>query len=52
MNLVIDNQLVGLAELREVWRGPLTIELGTQAKQRVTESKELITDVLAGGEQV
>ena len=52
MNLVINNQLVGLAELREVWRAPLTIELGMQAKQRVTESNELITDVLAGGEQV
>ena len=52
MNLLINNQLVGLAELREVWRGPVLIELGIQARQRVTESNELITDVLASGEQV
>lgn len=52
MNLIVDNQLVGLAELRQAWRGPLTVELGTQARQRVAESNELITDVLAGGDQV
>ncbi|MGI9220003.1 MAG: histidine ammonia-lyase [Woeseiaceae bacterium] len=52
MRLTIDNQLVGLAELRDVWLSPLTIELGIQAKQRVTESSELIADVLASGEQV
>jgi histidine ammonia-lyase len=52
MKLTINNQLVGLVELREVWQAPLTIDLGVQAQQRVTESNELITDVLAGGEQV
>lgn len=52
MQLTINNQLVGLAELREVWLSPLKIELGTQAKQRVTESNELIADVLASGDQV
>lgn len=52
MTLTIDNQLVGLAEWRDVWLSPVTIELGIQAKQRVTESSELIADVLASGEQV
>jgi len=52
MKLVINNQLVGLTELRKAWRSPLTVELGTQAQQRVAESTELITEVLASGEQV
>ena len=52
MKLTLNNQLVGLAELRKVWLAPVSIELGTQAKQRVTESSDLITEVLAGGEQV
>lgn len=52
MNLIIDNQLVGLAELRAAWSAPLTVELGNQASQRVAESKELITEVLASGNRV
>ena len=52
MHLIIDNQLVGLAELREAWRNPLTVELGNQARQRVAESNEMITEVLAGGNRV
>jgi len=52
MKLTIDNQLVGLAELRKVWLAPLKIKLGTQAKERVTESSELITEVLDSGDQV
>ncbi len=52
MNLIINNQLVGLAELRQAWHSPLTVELGTQAQQRVAESNELITELLAGGDQV
>ncbi|MGI9199696.1 MAG: histidine ammonia-lyase [Woeseiaceae bacterium] len=52
MKLTIDNQLVGLSELRQIWLAPLNIKLGTQAKQRVTESSELITEVLDGGDQV
>lgn len=52
MKLVINNQLVDLGELRQAWHSPLTVELGTQAQQRVAESNELITDVLNGGEQV
>lgn len=52
MKLTINNQLVGLAEWRQVWLGPVKIELGTQAQQRVAESADLVTDVLAGGDQV
>ncbi len=52
MNLVIDNQLVGLADLRAVWSGPVTVELGNQARQRVAESHEMIAEILASGEQV
>jgi histidine ammonia-lyase len=52
MKLLIDNQLVGLDELRRAWQGPITIELGAQARQRVAESNEMIIEVLAGGEQV
>jgi histidine ammonia-lyase len=52
MKLIVDNQLIGLAELRLAWRNPLTVELGTQARQRVAESNEMIGEVLASGDQV
>jgi histidine ammonia-lyase len=50
--LIINNQLVGLDELRKAWQNPLSVELGVQAQQRVAESNELIIDVLASGDQV
>jgi len=52
MKLIIDNQLVGLAELREAWRHPITVGLGNEARRAVAKSNELINDVLASGEQV
>jgi histidine ammonia-lyase len=52
MKLTINNQLVGLADLRKAWSGPIKVELGNQARQRIAESHELITDVVASGEQV
>jgi histidine ammonia-lyase len=52
MKLVINNQLVGLADLRRVWSGPVTVELGNQAQQRIAEAHEFITEVVASGEQV
>jgi histidine ammonia-lyase len=52
LNLVIDNQLIGLAELRKVWEGPVTVELGKQAQQRIAESREVITDLVASGERI
>jgi histidine ammonia-lyase len=52
MNLTIDNQLVGLAELRTAWQGPLKVSVGDNARRRIAESNELIAEVVAGGEQV
>jgi len=52
MRLTIDNQLVGLAELRDAWQDPVTVNLSDDARRRVAESNELIADVVAGGEQV
>ncbi len=52
MKLLVDNQLVTLAELREAWQAPLTVELGNEARRRVAESNELIDDVVAHGDTV
>jgi histidine ammonia-lyase len=52
MRLTIDNQLVGLAELRPAWQGPVKVGLGDNARRRIAESNEMIVDVVAGGEQV
>ena len=52
MNLVVENQLVTLADLRAAWRGPVTVSLGDDARRRVAESHELVVEVVAGGEQV
>ena len=52
MKLTIDNQLVGLAELRSAWSGPVIVDIGDQARRRMAESNEYIADVVAGGEQV
>jgi len=52
MKLIIDKQLVGLAELREAWRGPVTVSIGDEARRCVTESNELIGDFLDRGEDV
>jgi histidine ammonia-lyase len=52
VNLVVDNQLVGLAELRRIWQRPLTVELGRDAQRRVAESNELVGEVVASGEEI
>jgi histidine ammonia-lyase len=52
MKLVIDNQLVTLAMLREVWEGPVTISLGRDAQRRVAEANEMIDEVVAHGDTV
>ena len=52
MNLTIDNQLVTLSNLRDVWLAPVTVDLGPEAKRRISESNELIDDVVAGGDTV
>ena len=52
MNLTIDNQLVGLPELRAAWRQPLKVSLGNDARRRIAESNELIINVVAAGNEV
>jgi histidine ammonia-lyase len=52
MNLTVDNQLVTLAELREAWKGPVSVSLGDNARRRIAESNEMIDDVVAHGDKV
>ncbi len=52
MKLTIDNQLIPLATLREVWHGPVEVTLGSDARRRIAESNELIEDVVAHGDTV
>ena len=52
MKLTIDNQLVGLAELRAAWQQPLKVSLGDDARRRIAESNELIVNVVAAGDEV
>jgi histidine ammonia-lyase len=52
MKITIENQLVGLPELRAAWREPVVVEVGIDARRRIAESNELIADVVAGGETV
>jgi len=52
VKLTIDKQHVGLAELRDAWQSPVTASLGDDARRRIAESNEVITDVVDGGEQV
>lgn len=52
MKITIENQLVGLPELRAAWREPVVVEIGGDARRRIAESNELIADVVAGGETV
>ena len=52
MTLTIENQLVGLADLRAAWLSPLTVIIGDDARRRIAESNEFIADVVAGGEKV
>ena len=52
MNIVIDKQLVTLAELRQAWSGPVTVSLGIDARRSVAESSEYISEVVRGGAEV
>jgi histidine ammonia-lyase len=52
MTLTIDKQLVTLADLRRAWSDPLEVALGIEARQVVAESREYISDVVAGGNHV
>jgi histidine ammonia-lyase len=52
VNIVIDKQLVTLAELRRAWSGPVTVSLGMDARRSVAESSEYIGEVVGGGTEV
>ena len=52
MKLVVENQMITLADLRAVWREGTTISLGQDARRRVAEANELIDDVVAHGDLV
>lgn len=52
MELRIDGQRLGLAELRQVWRQPVTVALGENALERVAASNALIADVVKSGKSV
>ena len=52
MKLVVENQLVTLADLRAAWREPVTVSLGGDARRRIAESNELVAEVVASGEQI
>jgi len=52
MNLVIEKQMITLADLRAVWREDTAISLGQDARRRVAEANELIDDVVAHGDLI
>ncbi len=52
MNLVIDNQLITLKELRVAWSDAVEVSLGNDARRRIAESHELIDDIVAAGDCV
>ena len=52
MKMIIENQLVTLAELRKAWQGPVNVELGMDARRRIAESNEFINEVVSGGDDV
>ena len=52
MKLVIENQLITLADLRAVWCEPTTVSLGQDARRRIAEANELIDEVVAKGDLV
>ncbi|MEL7187543.1 MAG: aromatic amino acid lyase, partial [Pseudomonadota bacterium] len=52
MKLTIDNQLVTLSVLRDVWLNAVSVDIGPEAKRRIAEANELVDDVVAGGDTV
>ena len=52
MNLTIDNQLVTLAELRQVWLEPVIVTLGPEANRCIAESNEVVDELIANGAQI
>jgi histidine ammonia-lyase len=52
VNIVIDKELVTLAELRQAWSGPVNVSLGIDARRSVAESSEYISEVVGGGAEI
>jgi histidine ammonia-lyase len=52
MNLTINNQLVTLADLRQAWLEPVSVDLGDDARRCIAESQELIDEVVAHGDTI
>ncbi|HEX7060401.1 MAG TPA: histidine ammonia-lyase [Woeseiaceae bacterium] len=52
MHLTIDEQRLTLGELRQVWRQPVTVTLGENARARVAAANALIADVVKSGKSV
>jgi histidine ammonia-lyase len=52
MKLIVDKQLITLAELREAWRGPVEVSLGIEARRAIAESSEYIGEVVDSGAEI
>ena len=52
MELLIENQMVTLADLRSVWEAPVKVTLGNDARRRIAEANEMIDEVVAHGDTV
>ncbi len=52
MKLVVDKQLVTLAELRMAWNGSFEVSLGIDARRAIAESAEYISDVVESGAEI
>ncbi len=52
MSLVVDNQLVNLAELRKAWLAPVELELGITAQRQIAESNETVRELIRGGDLI
>jgi histidine ammonia-lyase len=52
VKLIVDKQLVTLAELREAWRSSVEVTLGIDARRAVAESSEYIGDVVSSGAEI
>ncbi len=52
MNLIIENQLVTLTDLRAAWQDSVSVSLGDDARRRIAEAQELVDDIVAHGDTV
>ena len=52
MNLIVENQLVTLTDLRAAWQDSVSVSLGDDARRRIAEAHELVDDIVAHGDTV